>query len=208
MWLKVCGIQDIDTGVYLASNGVDAIGINRYPDSSRFVDEEFARALSLEVERKNPSVMRVGVYVNEEISRVREEVEDCSLDAVQLHGDESPDVVDQLSQDTKVIKAFRVGPDFSEEHFERYDPWAYLLDAKRPDQYGGTGETAPWERIRPWTEHHRIILAGGLSPGNIEVAFRTVKPWGLDVNSQLEDESGKKDRAKLKKLLSVIDEIQ
>lgn len=208
MWLKICGVQEPSTASWLAEQPIDAVGINRYPDSSRYVEKETARAVSEAVHETSESTLTVGVYVNEAEEDIRSDVEAFDLDVVQLHGDESPDEVESLSEIVRVIKAFRVDPDFSEQTLERYDPWAHLLDAYRPDRYGGTGETAPWDRVRNWTGDHRIILAGGLNPANIRDAFETVEPWGLDVNSGVENESGTKDRHAIDQLLSVIEDLR
>lgn len=208
MWLKICGVQEVSTASWLARGDVDAVGINRYPDSSRYLGDGEARAVSEAVHDTSDTTMSVGVYVNEPVERIRADVESFELDAVQLHGDEPPATVASLSADTRVIKALRVDPDFSVDHLNDYGPWAFLLDAYRPNQYGGTGETAPWDRIRDWTDDHRIILAGGLNPDNVRDAFRTVEPWGLDVNSGVENESNKKDRDAIEQLLAGIEDLR
>lgn len=194
--------------IYLTGRGVDAIGLNRYPDSSRFIPDEKARALSYSIHRKNSSVDCVGIYVNEPVETIRDEVRDLDLDIVQLHGNEDPDEVEELSGTVRVIKAFSVGPDFSSVVFEQYDPWAFLLDGHALGQFGGTGNTAPWKIIQPWTRDHKIILAGGLNPENLEVAARTAKPWGLDINSGVEGEEGRKDPGKLRRLLDVYESLE
>lgn len=201
MWLKICGIQTEKNGILLAERGVDALGLNRYPDSSRFLSDTKARAISFSVHRTNPNVDRVGIYVNEPVDSIKNDIDNFDLDVVQLHGDEPPEQVRELSASSRVIKAFAVGPDFDETVFTRYNPWAFLLDAHVPGKYGGTGTTAPWKRIRAWAQDHKIILAGGLNPDNFQTAARTAKPWGLDFNSELETEEGRKDPVKLRRLL-------
>jgi len=201
MWLKVCGIQTEQSGIFSGDRDVDAVGLNRFPDSSRFLPAEKARAISSAVHRTNSGVDRVGIYVNESVDTIQNEIREFDLDIVQLHGEEPPEEVEKLSDFSRVIKAFPVDPDFDETVFARYKPWAFLLDAHVPGKYGGTGTTAPWKRIRAWAVDQKIILAGGLTPDNIQVAARTAKPWGLDVNSGIEGEEGRKNPAKLRRLL-------
>jgi phosphoribosylanthranilate isomerase len=208
VWLKICGVQVPETARWLANKQVDAVGLNRYPDSSRYVGDDRARTLSRAVKEESESVLTVGIYVNESPEAIRRDVEAFVLDAVQLHGDESPEIVQSLSDDVRVIKAFRVGPDFSEDTLDSYAPWAYLLDAYRSDRYGGTGETAPWERIQSWTTDRRVVLAGGLTPENVVDAYESVEPWGLDVNSGVEGPDGRKNRDEITRLLSKLERVR
>jgi phosphoribosylanthranilate isomerase len=196
MWVKLCGVRAPDRARKLAELGPNALGINRYEPSSRYVDRERAERLAGVVREVDPSIDVVGVYVNSSSERLRKDYEAIEWDVIQLHGDESPEEVQNAGQLTRTMKAFQVDEDFSMDRLETYDSWAYLLDAYHPERYGGTGETAPWERIRFYTDHHRIVLAGGLDPENVREAIRSVNPWGVDACSGIEDDPGNKDPEK------------
>ncbi len=193
MWLKICGVQSEENARRLAREPVDALGINRVPSSSRFVDQQRARRLAQVIRRENPDVEIVGVYVDAPAEEVVRDRDATGIDTAQLHGEEPPGQVEELTETMDVIKAFRVDETFTPGVFADYSCHRKLVDAYHPRQHGGTGESAPWHRVREWTGNHRIILAGGITPNNVEEAVRTVKPWGLDVCSGVEDETGRKD---------------
>ncbi|MFB6357127.1 MAG: hypothetical protein ABEJ65_11510 [bacterium] len=208
LWVKVCGVQTESIASRLTNEGlVNAIGLNRYPSSSRYVDDVRAKTLSEVISEQEGEANITGVYVNESIQQITEDIKRFNLDFVQLHGDESPDTVNQLLAHTNVIKAFRISPDFKRNQLEAYQPTYFLLDAYRPDRYGGTGETAPWETIRPWTEAFEIILAGGITPANVVPAIQSVDPYGIDVNSGLEGKDGTKDWSKVQLLIENVKSV-
>lgn len=206
MWIKVCGLQDPSIGKELARLPVDAVGINRYPESRRFVPEEALSRLVGAIRSADAPPEVVGVYVNAARARILEDADRHALDRVQLHGDESPEDVHRLQEDVPVLKALRVGETFGAEQMERYDVDVFLLDAHEPGRYGGTGRRAPWERIAPLTDRYRIVLAGGLAPDNVREAIQTVSPWGIDVCSGVEDPGGPRDLGAVRKLLDNLDE--
>src|SRR6266849_801430 len=129
-----------------------------------------------------------------------------TADAAQMHGDETPDIVSRVASSLPVIKAFRVDPNFALATLDRYsDAFAFLLDAARAGQYGGTGQTTDWDFARRAATNRRIILSGGLRVENVAEAIRLVRPYGVDVASGIETKPGKKDHARLKKF---IDEVR
>ena len=83
-----------------------------------------------------------------------------------------------------------------------------LLDSSTPDQRGGTGQTFDWERIKPWAgvinSISKLIVAGGLTPDNVQQAIRTLHPWGVDVSSGVEREPGKKDPEKIRAFVQAV----
>ncbi|MFB6347590.1 MAG: N-(5'-phosphoribosyl)anthranilate isomerase [bacterium] len=200
-WVKICGVQTTDNAMELADMRLDALGINRYEPSSRYVDLGTASELTDRIRRVDSDVDVVGVYVNESLKRIREDHDAVGWDIIQLHGDESPDYTRSAAEMSRVMKAFQVQEDFDVESFGGFQSWSYLLDAYHPERYGGTGETAPWERIRFLTDDYRIVLAGGLTPGNVIEAISTVQPWGIDVCSGVETDEGLKDVDKVRDLL-------
>ncbi len=200
MWVKICGIRDVTTALEVAGLGADAIGLNFYPGSARNIDLETARDVVRELP---PNVTPVGLFVNATADEIRHTCETCGLMTVQLHGDEPPEYLQQLSG-LKVIRALRIGADVKSVVTRELEacrelgvrPWAWLVDARVEGAYGGTGEAVDWEQYAPsqrtsaWPP---LILAGGLRPENLRAAVDIVCPWGVDVASGVESEPGVKD---------------
>src|ERR1700686_1343894 len=140
--VKICGITNVEDARAACEAGVEAIGLNFYPRSPRALSIEKA----VELRALIPSGVQVfGVFVNAEAGEVMEIFRDVRLDALQLHGDESPATVAQLARVAPVFKALRVGPDFSAATLESYpDVSGFLFDTADagPGQYGGTGRLA------------------------------------------------------------------
>jgi phosphoribosylanthranilate isomerase len=122
------------------------------------------------------------------------------LAAVQLHGDEPIDVLEQIER--PVVKAFAM--DGNQEP----DAWParvrLLIDAHDPDQRGGTGRTADWNRAAAIAARRPVLLAGGLHAANVADAIRTVRPFGIDVSSGVESSPGVKDHARLRALFEAV----
>jgi phosphoribosylanthranilate isomerase len=193
MWIKICGVQRAARARTLARMDINALGINRYEPSSRYVTRNKAVELTEAIRSVVDSIDVVGVYVNPDQAALRKDQQVIDWDVIQLHGDESPGFVDEVSRLTRVMKAFSVDEDFSRDRLEPYDSWAYLLDAYHPDQYGGTGRTIAWSSVKDLIEENRIVLSGGLTPDNIQDAIETTRPYGVDACSGIEDEEGLKD---------------
>jgi phosphoribosylanthranilate isomerase len=199
--VKICGITNADDARVACEAGVDAIGLNFYPRSPRALSVEMA----IELRTVIPSGVQVfGVFVNAEASEVMEILRRARLDALQLHGDESPTTVAKLARIAPVFKALRVGPDFSAATLENYpDVSGFLFDTTSagPDQYGGTGRLADWGVAQQASRSHRVILAGGLSAENVAAAILQVRPYGVDVASGVEASPGAKDHAQLREFV-------
>jgi phosphoribosylanthranilate isomerase len=193
MWIKLCGVQSIDRVEELVELDVDALGINRYEPSSRYVSREQARELVRSVRSLDDEIELVGVYVNPDENLMKEDHSLLRWDIIQLHGDESPDQVRRYSQLTRTIKAFSVDEDFSSDRIAPYDSWAFMLDAYHPTKYGGTGKTIPWETVKELFRMNRVVLSGGLTPENVRDAIRTTDPFGVDVCSGIENDEGLRD---------------
>ena len=195
--VKICGITNAEDARVACKAGVDAIGLNFYLRSPRALSLEEA----VELRASIPSGVQVfGVFVNAEVGEVMKIFRDARLDALQLHGDESPTMVAQLARIAPVFKALRVGPDFSAATLDNYpDVSGFLFDAAKvmPGQYGGTGRLADWEVAQQAARSHRVILAGGLNAENVAAAILQVRPYGVDVASGVEASPGAKDHAQL-----------
>ncbi len=198
--VKICGVTTADDARMIADSGADAVGLNFYRESSRFVEDVAAEKI---VAALPSAVRRIGVFVNEPPADVRRRVERLALDAVQLHGDEPPEILDEL-QGLSIIRAFRLGD--SLEPIEQFVHMAeqrsrqlamVLVDSRRQGQYGGTGETADWNLVAKHGDHPRwppLVLAGGLTAKNVAEAIRRVRPTAVDTASGVESSPGQKDR--------------
>ena len=190
--MKICGITNIEDACHATACGADALGFVFYPGSPRFVDPDQARQIIAELP---PMVTTVGLFVNQPPAKIREMVEFCGLNAVQLHGEEEPDQCSYTP--CKVIKALRLKDGMHDKVFSAYRVSALLLDAYVPDKFGGTGQRCDWDRAAEIASRHRVILAGGLNPENVSDAVRQVHPYGVDVSSGVEKKPGQKNPEKV-----------
>lgn len=195
--VKICGITNLEDALLSAKFGADALGFNFYEKSPRYILPEKAREI---IEQLPERVLKVGVFVNESLEKIIEIAQITKLDALQLHGEETPEFARELKQKTnlEIIKAFRVSPKFKHEDVLQYEVDAILLDAYNPQEHGGTGETFDWEIAKKVQEiFPKMYLAGGLSADNVGSAIRQKKPYAVDACSKLETEKGKKDKIKI-----------
>jgi len=200
--VKICGITNLEDALLSAKFGADALGFNFYPPSPRYISPEKAREI---IEQLPKKVLKVGVFVNEKIEKISEVAFVARLDAIQLHGEETPEFTCEVKAKTnlEIIKAFRVSPRFKPEDVLQYEVDAVLLDAYSAKEHGGTGETFDWEIAKKVQEiFPKMYLAGGLEHENIRQAIYTTKSFAVDVCSRVEGIKGKKDKVKLINLLT------
>ena len=170
--------------------GVDALGFI-LAESPRKVTPQEARAI---IHNLPPFVKTVGVFVNEEPAKIKEIQSECGFDLVQLHGDETPAQCRELRSCS--IKAFRIKDRADLERMDGYQGAvrAILLDTYQKGKAGGTGKTFDWSlAVKARRSGVPVILAGGLTPANIQDAITRVRPYAVDVNSGIEERPGKKD---------------
>ena len=191
--VKICGITRPEDAAAAVASGADALGFVFYPPSPRCVDIEQAARI---VAGLPPFVMSVALFVNAEPELVADVVGALRVDLLQFHGNECPDYC--ASHGRPWIKAVRMkdGVDVDREMTRYAGARGLLLDAYRPGVPGGTGEAFDWERI-PAETGPRIILAGGLEPGNVGAAIATVRPHAVDVSGGVEADKGIKDPARI-----------
>jgi len=189
--VKICGVTSASDARMAALAGADALGFNFVRSSPRYIDPDMARAI---IESIPPFVSSVGVFVDSHPEKVREIADRCSLDYVQLHGNEGPQTIQKLS-DLKVLNATRVGGEEDIKGLDSHHIRAHLLDARVAGQAGGTGQTFDWSLARRAVGRGQtVILAGGLNPDNVEEAIRSARPFGVDTASGVEKEPGRKSR--------------
>jgi phosphoribosylanthranilate isomerase len=201
--VKICGITSYEDAVAALDMGADILGFNFYPPSPRFVTPEKAT----DIIGRLPAFMEVaGVFVNSPFDEIRETIDRCQLSWIQLHGDESPEFCGSFqSVSVKTMKAIRVRDQAAIKTAESYFSDAILLDAFRPDKYGGTGLTFDWNIIGHMGK--RVFLAGGINPDNV-VGAVGLGVYGVDVCSGIESEPGKKDHRKMKRLFENIGQVR
>ena len=198
--VKICGIRKPVDGLIAAEAGAEAVGLNFYPKSPRYIFPEQAQQI---VRLLPPHVIKVGLFVNAAVAEVRATFDRLRLDLVQLHGDEPPEYLVKLEH-RPVIKAFRLNsPDMQEldmflDRCGELDclPRMVLVDASVPDLYGGTGQKADWDALiksRGLLGDRPLVLAGGLTPDNVQEAIGRVKPDAVDTASGVEIAPAEKD---------------
>ncbi len=199
--VKVCGITNHQDAIMAINLGVDALGFILAP-SPRQIDAERAREIIRSIP---PFIQTVGVFVNEKPSAIKEITQLCGFDLIQLHGDEPPDLCSELMPRT--IKAFRLKDNTSLESVKPYygKVRAFLFDTYSEEKRGGTGETFDLELAVKGKEMGvPIILAGGITPSNLESTLNTVRPYAIDVNSGVEEHPRKKSHILMKKLMQKV----
>ncbi len=209
--IKICGIKTLTEARAAVDAGADAIGLNFYEKSPRYVSTDVTAGIAAGITEAMPGdVTVIGVFVNSPAERMNRIASSVGLHAFQLHGDEPPALLRELNGDCLVVRARR----WSEQGLQdvaddlracfelggrRAD--AVLLDAAVAGQFGGTGSTLPWATLKDYQQclgETPLILAGGLNPENVFEAIDTVRPGGVDVASGVESSPGIKDHGKMR----------
>ncbi len=193
--IKVCGITNREDAFLALSLGVDAVGFIFAESKRRITAVEACKI----IDALPQTILKVGVFVNEEEKRVRQILELCHLNMLQFHGEESPEYILKFRE--KTIKSFRIEDEDSLKNIPNYKASAYLLDTYSEETYGGTGKTFNWDLAVEAKKFGPIFLAGGLNLDNVEEAIRKVEPYAVDVSSGVESYPGKKDPKKLEEFV-------
>jgi phosphoribosylanthranilate isomerase len=186
--VKICGVTNVEDALAAATAGADAVGVNFAAGSPRRVDVELARTI---VEALPAEIVSVGVFVDAGERELREVLARTGLRCVQLHGDESPELLALFLP--HAYKAIRVRGRESLAVAAQYPGEHILLDAYVPGAHGGTGASFDWSLAAEVALGRRLTLAGGLSPNNVAEAVRIVRPYCVDVASGVESAPGRKD---------------
>ncbi|HTL17947.1 MAG TPA: phosphoribosylanthranilate isomerase, partial [Patescibacteria group bacterium] len=189
---------NLEDGLAAAELGADAIGFVFHEPSPRYIPVQQAALIA----QKLPAhVVKVGVFVDALDEAVFGAAAGCGLNLLQFHGQETPEYCLQFG--LMSMKAFRIKDASSLNDLPNYPTDAWLLDAYVTEKPGGTGETFNWELARVASKIGRpIFLAGGLTPGNVAEAVRSVHPYAVDVSSGVEAAPGKKDLEKVRAFIS------
>ncbi|MCF6271528.1 MAG: phosphoribosylanthranilate isomerase [Melioribacteraceae bacterium] len=202
MKIKICGITKLEDAKLCVEYGVDAIGFIFYPKSKRHISSDDAKIIanSLPI-----FTHKIGVFVNEDANEVNSIAKYVGLSGVQLHGDETVEYISQISH--PVIKSFGVNESFNFSLIDSYKDCTILLDVKDSEQYGGTGNSFNWELI-PKRIRNEVIIAGGVSPNNINDIHEKINPYGIDLSSSVEVTPGIKDSNKIIEVLKIVNQIK
>ncbi|MFZ5632702.1 MAG: phosphoribosylanthranilate isomerase [Bacillota bacterium] len=187
--VKICGICDLKAAKAAVDAGADALGFVFAP-SRRRISPDDAREI---IKKLPPFVSRVGVFVDPTLEEVIDTAGYAGLDTIQLHGDEPPEFCRRIPY--QVIKSFAVSGKPDPGLMGRYRVDAYLLDTQVPGSRGGTGRTFDW-RLASGLRVGPLIVAGGLTPENVQEAVKAFRPYAVDVSSGVES-GGRKDIKKI-----------
>jgi phosphoribosylanthranilate isomerase len=190
--IKVCGVTTAEDAAACVALGVDWLGLNFVPGTPRAVDLATAGAIRDAVRGR---AELVGVVADRSEADLQALRQGARLDRLQLHGNEPPELVRRLAP--YAFKALRVGGAADVAMAETFSG-VLLLDAKVPGVLGGSGRTLDLSLVMNLAKTRKVILAGGLTPGNVAVAVRTLKPWGVDVASGVERSPRVKDLDKVR----------
>lgn len=202
--VKICGVTQGDQARQIAALGADAIGVNFWPQSKRHIGFDEARPW---LEELDGTVTRIGVFVNADSAEIARILASGAIDCAQLHGDETPGDVDALlQQGLSAYKALGISDASALDSIATFPGEAILLDAYAPREYGGSGETFDWNlgqmAVEQFSDGKKIILAGGLTPGNVAQAIRQVRPFAVDTASGVEAGTpGIKDPEKVRQFI-------
>lgn len=200
--IKVCGITSVEAALWCAKLRIQAIGCVFHPKSPRHLADAEARKICGAV---NGRLETVGVFVNEPVEIIRQKVEACGITMVQLHGNESPELVDQLrEQGIPVIKTLFMDREPGLSRATSYHVNAFLVECGKGPLPGGNAQSWDWRRVREFGVANALILAGGLNPENIAGAILDSLPDAVDVSSGVESSPGKKDFQKIEKFVQAI----
>ncbi|MGD9677367.1 MAG: N-(5'-phosphoribosyl)anthranilate isomerase [Vulcanibacillus sp.] len=178
--IKICGLRR-EEDIWYTNELQPEYGGFVFARSKRQVDIYQAKVLIGKLDKR---IKKVGVFLNHSEDEIKQIVEFCNLDIIQLHGDEGPDFCTQFTQ--RVWKAFRIKDETSFKQLDNYNVAGYLLDTFAEGEYGGTGAIFNWDIVSKLVKDRFIILAGGLTPNNVIRAIEIINPQVVDVSSGVE----------------------
>ena len=200
--IKICGVTNIrDAGVCIEL-GASMIGLNFYQQSPRYIEPKAARRI---VEAIPRSAQAVGIFVDMTADEVRSIANAAGIRSVQLHGDFSREMCDELANEFRVIRAFCTDARFRPKETALFSECDILIDAHHPNLRGGTGRTCDWPAARATLPFVRfLILSGGLNAQNVGHAIVAVTPHAVDVCSSVESAPGAKDYRAIQNFVAAV----
>ena len=204
MKAKLCGMRTLDAALAAEAAGASFVGFVFWAKSRRSVTPDVAASICSELHR----VKKVGVFVDEDPSRVNEIAKECGLDLVQLHGSESADYARKIR--FPVIRAFRFNEAFNARDAAAYPADFVLLDNGSRKNPGGTGKRFVWADAARALDavpglRDRLFVAGGIAPENVAEALSVFHPYAVDASGSLE-ENGVKSIGKINVFMRAVRE--
>lgn len=200
MNIKVCGITEMKQLRQLEGLDIDFAGLIFYKESPRYIGDRISKS---ELKKADFDLKKTGVFVNPEMIDVLDAIDDYGLEVVQLHGDESPEMCEDLSAEVEVIKAFRItGNEDIDKLVAPYDAVCdyYLFDTGGlKESIGGTGRQFDWSVLSKAKIEKPFFLSGGIGLEDAERirAFKHPDLFGVDINSKFETSPGVKDMGRI-----------
>lgn len=201
MKVKICGITNLADAQVAVAAGADYLGFIFYQKSPRSVTPELAQNI---IQNLQTTAQKVGVFVNMSADEINEIVDLCGLDIIQLHGEETTELAEQLGCE-RVWKAFHVTSVADIAQAAAYPASAIVVDTATAGLRGGTGKTCDWQLAAQAAQKFTTILAGGIKPENILEAIAIVKPFAIDIASGVEAAPGIKDHNKIRELFEKLE---
>lgn len=202
--IKICGITrciDLEAAVSL---GVDAIGLVFCKVSPRFVTTLQAKELLRDVP---PFVTTVGLFMDNTLEEVQENVSELPLDVLQFHGNENAAFCRQFGRPYMKALPMKGDLDIRQYAAEFSDAQGFFADSHAPGEAGGSGKVFDWHRYPDYLDRP-VMLAGGLTPQNVGQAIARVHPYGVDVSSGVESQKGIKDISKMREFVNEVNRVQ
>ena len=199
--VKICGLTNYEDAANAANSGADYLGFNFYKSSPRYIEKPKAKKI---IERLKANAKKVGIFVNEDIEKVKAVAELCRLDLIQLSGDENREYISKLKNALRneIIKSFRIKSS-SIKNIKKYGVDYVMIDSFKKGFFGGTG-IGPNLKFAGELDNKSLFLAGGLSAANVKSAVKKIKPYAVDVCSSIESYPGKKDLRKMKEFVEAV----
>ena len=187
LWIKICGITNVEDALRAIASGADAIGLNFVESSKRRIDVPTGAAIRKAV---GDRAEIVAVVADRNAAELRELRERTGIDWLQLHGNENFDALHAVLP--HAYKAVRIATASDVNDARTVGGERLLVDAKVKGELGGTGHTFDWTLVRELAAARPVIVAGGLTPDNVGEAVRIVRPFGVDVASGVETSDPRK----------------
>ncbi len=209
IYVKICGLTRREQAQAISAMGVHALGFIMVPASPRYVTPDQIRDI---VAALPGSLDTVGVFRNLKPTEIVDRVISTGLTVVQLHGDETPfdcQILRRQLPSISIIKAFRIRYSQDLQDIQAYTDVVdkVLVDAYHPTMGGGTGLTVDWSLLDSMEWPLPWLLAGGLTPDNVQLALTRLQPDGIDISSGVEHEPGNKDLTKVEQLMTKVTEV-
>jgi len=197
MKIKICGVTNLEDARLCVEAGADALGFIFVERTPRYVAPDAAARI---IAGLPPFVTPVGVFWDHAPGHVKAVAEQCGLGALQFHGDETPEDLQEYR--LPVIKTLKVAAAADLARMAGYRVSAFLLDSPSRWSEGEARPTIPWDVAAEAARRHPVLLSAGLTPENVAGAVRRVRPYGVDVNSGVEARPGQKDPARVRRFVA------